>query len=145
MRIVEPQATISHEAALAAVTAAVRAGLDMGCRVNAAVVDHGGNLVAFLRAPGAFLHSITIAQDKAYSAAGFGLPTATLFDLIKDNAALREGLTQRPRLVAFAGGFPIRVDGQVVGGIGVSGASEEQDCRCARAGLDAIGLQEDQQ
>lgn len=143
MTIAVPQATISHEAALAAVQAAVGTGLALGCRVNAAVVDAGGNLVAFLRAPGAFLHSITIAQDKAYSAAGFGLPTATLFDLIKDNPALREGLTQRPRLVAFAGGFPVRVDGQVVGGIGVSGASEEQDCQCARAGLAAIGLQEE--
>jgi uncharacterized protein GlcG (DUF336 family) len=140
MRIAEPQATITHEAALAAVDAAVRKGLEMGCRINAAVVDQGGNLVAFLRAPGAFLHSISIAQDKAYSAAGFGLPTADLFGLIKDNPALREGLTQRPRLVAFAGGFPIRVDGVVVGGIGVSGASEEQDCACARAGLIAIGL-----
>jgi glc operon protein GlcG len=134
------QDSIGHEAALAAVSAAVCAGLGMGVAVNAAVVDAGGNLAGFLRAPGAFLHSIAIAQDKAYTAAGFGLATDALYRLIQDNPGLRDGLIRRDRLTAFAGGFPIVVDGRVVGGIGVSGASEEQDCACARAGLAALGL-----
>jgi len=134
------QDSISTEAALAAVKAAVGKGAEIGCAVNAAVVDVGGNLVAFLRANGAFLHSIGIAQDKAYSAVSFGLPTATLYDLIKDNPALRDGIMQRDRFVAFAGGFPIVVDGKIVGAIGVSGASEDQDCACAQAGLAAIGI-----
>ncbi|OIQ88883.1 hypothetical protein GALL_292560 [mine drainage metagenome] len=132
------QDCISTEAAQAAVLAAVRAGAGLGCKVNAAVVDPGGTLMAFLRGNGAFLHSIGIAQDKAYTAAGFGMPTAAFYDLIKDNPALRDGMAQRERLVAFAGGFPILKDGAVIGAIGVSGASEEQDCLCAQAGLAAI-------
>ena len=132
--------SIGHEAALAAVAAAVRAGLAMGVAVNAAVVDAGGNPAGFLRAPGAFLHSIAIAEDKAYTAVSFGMPTADLYRLIQDNPALRDGLIRRDRLAAFAGGFPIVVEGRVVGGIGVSGASEEQDCLCAKAGLAALGL-----
>jgi len=135
------QDSIATEAALAAVQAAVGRGAELGCAVNAAVVDAGGNLIAFLRANGAFLHSIGIAQDKAYTAVSFGLPTAQLYDLIKDNPALRDGIMQRDRFVAFAGGFPIVVDGKTVGGIGVSGASEEQDCACAQAGLAVIGNQ----
>ncbi|HVI52867.1 MAG TPA: heme-binding protein [Candidatus Sulfotelmatobacter sp.] len=132
------QDCISTQAALAAVQAAVKAGTAMGCKVNVAVVDAGGRLLAFLRENGAFLHSVGIAQDKAFTAVSFGMPTATLYDLIKDNPALRDGMAQRERLVAFAGGFPIRRNGGLIGGIGVSGASEEQDCLCAQAGLDAI-------
>jgi uncharacterized protein GlcG (DUF336 family) len=132
------QDCISTEAALAAVHAAVKAGAEMGCKVNAAVVDAGGHLVAFLRENGAFLHSVGIAQDKAYTAVSFGMPSARLYELIKDNPALRDGMAQRDRLVAFAGGFPISIDGNLIGGIGVSGASEEQDCLCAQAGLAAI-------
>lgn len=132
------QDCISTEAALAAVQAAVKAGAEMGCKVNAAVVDAGGHLVAFLRQNGAFLHSVGIAQDKAYTAVSFGMSSARLYELIKDNPALRDGMAQRERLVAFAGGFPISIDGALIGGIGVSGASEEQDCLCAQAGLAAI-------
>ncbi|HYG89260.1 MAG TPA: heme-binding protein [Azospirillum sp.] len=131
---------IGHEAALAAVTAAVRAGLEMGVAVNAAVVDAGGHLAGFLRGPGAFLHSISIAEDKAYTAVSFRMPTSDLYGLIQGNPGLRDGLIRRDRLTAFAGGFPIVVDGRVVGGIGVSGASEEQDCLCAKAGLAALGI-----
>ncbi len=132
------QDCISTEAALAAVQAAVGTGSGLGCKVNAAVVDPGGNLIAFLRANGAFLHSIGIAQDKAYTAVSFGMPTAAFYTLVKDNPALRDGMAQRERMVAFAGGFPIVKDGAVIGAIGVSGASEEQDCLCAQAGLAAI-------
>lgn len=134
------QKNITGEAALAAVTAAIEAGHKAGCRMNVAVVDAGGNLMAFLRDPGAFLHSITIAMDKAYTAAGFGMPTERLAALIEGNPMLRDGIIRRDRLVVFAGGLPIIIDGQVVGGIGVSGGSEHQDVDCAKAGLAALGL-----
>lgn len=140
MELSVPQDTISAIAAATAVTAAVAAAREAGCLINAAVVDIGGNLTAFLRMPGAFLHSIGIAQDKAYTAAGFGMPTEQLFSLVGDNLALREGLTGRPRLVMFGGGLPIKVKGRVIGGIGVSGGSEDQDRHCAVAGLAALGL-----
>ena len=137
--LVVRQDSIALEPALAAATAALRHGLDIGVKVNVAVVDVGGHLTAFLRAPGAFLHSIAIAQDKAYTAVSFGMPTGQLYELIAANPALRDGLIRRERLTAFAGGFPIMVDGRVVGAIGVSGASEAQDCACAQAGLAAVG------
>lgn len=148
MELTVRQDTIGDEAALAAVAAAVRRGRELGVAVNAAVVDAGGNLAAFLRAPGAFLHSIDIAQDKALTAVSFGMATADLGRLIAGNPDLRDGLIRRDRLTAFAGGYPIRIggpgpEGRVVGGIGVSGASEEQDCLCALAGLAALGLQPD--
>lgn len=134
-----PGASISQVAGLAAVHAAVAKGLEMGCRVNAAVVDGGGNLVAFLRADGAFLPSIAIAQDKAYTAAGFGMATDRLYRLIEGSPALRDGILKRERVAAFPGGLPIHVDGLLVGAIGVSGGSEEEDLRCAEAGVAAIG------
>jgi uncharacterized protein GlcG (DUF336 family) len=125
---------------LAIVARAVEKGLEIGCRINAAVVDAGGNLLAFHRADGAFLHSIGISQDKAYTAAGFGVETAKLYDLIKEPPALRDGIMHRDRLVVFGGGHPIFIDGELVGGVGCSGGSEEQDSICAKAGLAAIGL-----
>jgi uncharacterized protein GlcG (DUF336 family) len=110
-------------------------------RVNAAVVDRGGLLVAFLRMPGAPLHSIDIAMDKAYTAAGFGMPTGMWHEALKAHSeAVQQGVPLRPRFTAFGGGLPIIVDGQIIGGIGVSGALEDEDVACAQAGLKALGL-----
>ena len=82
-----------------------------------------------------------IAIDKAYTAAGFGLPTSAWTAALESHsAAVREGLPRRPRMVCFGGGLPIRNEGKLIGGIGVSGGSEDQDEACARAGLTAIGL-----
>lgn len=140
MRTTVPMETISSEAALAAVTKAVAKGLELGCRMNAAVVDAGGNLLAFQRADGAFLPSIGISQDKAYTAAAFGLSTSDLHAAVAEPQVLCDGIAARPRVVLFGGGHPIIADGKVVGGIGCSGGSEEQDTICALAGLEAIGL-----
>lgn len=139
MSITVQQATIAADAALLAVQAAIAHGRGLGARMVAAVVDPGGNLVAYLREPGSFLPSASIAQDKAYTAAGFGLPSAALYDLVKDNPALCDGVALRDRVVMFGGGFPIMADGRLLGGIGVSGGSEAQDCECALAALNAIG------
>lgn len=56
-----------------------------------------------------------------------------------EDEGMKLGFAARPRMVVFGGGLPIRIDGELVGGIGVSGASAEQDEACARAGLEAIG------
>jgi uncharacterized protein GlcG (DUF336 family) len=138
------QHVISAEAAHQAVAAAVAHAGTLGVRINAAVVDGGGTLAAFLRMPGAFLHSVDIAIDKAYTAASFGFPTAQWPAVFAGDELLRIGLSQRPRLVVIGGGLPICVQGPdgdgLIGGIGVSGASAEQDEACALAGLRAIGL-----
>lgn len=134
------QRVIDALSASDAVRASVAYAAALGVAVNVAVVDVSGVLVAFLRMPGAPLHSIDIAIDKAYTAASFGVPTAQWLELIGDEEALRIGLPQRPRLVVFGGGLPIREAGVLIGGIGVSGGSAAQDEECARAGLSAIGL-----
>jgi len=135
------QRCITAEAAAQAVAAAVAHAGTLGLRINAAVTDGAGTLMAFLRMPGDFRHSVDIAIDKAYTAAGFGFPTAQRPEILKTDDALRQGMPQRPRLVVFGGGLPIREGGELIGGIGVSGASAEQDEACARAGLAAVGLE----
>lgn len=133
--------TIDWHAALAAVGAAVQAAEAMGARINVAVVDASGVLASFLRMPGAPLHSVEIAIDKAYTAASFGLATSQWSEVLQQHSsAVREGLVLRPRFVAFGGGLPVMENGQRLGGIGVSGGAEQQDEACARAGLAALGL-----
>ncbi|TSE24810.1 heme-degrading [Tepidimonas aquatica] len=134
------QQHLNDEAAAAACAAAIAHARTLGIRVNVAVCDASGVLLAFRRMHGAFLHSIDIAIDKAYTAASFGFPTRQWMDLIGTDEALRAGLPLRPRLVVFGGGLPVRASGALVGGIGVSGGSAEQDEACAQAGLAAIGL-----
>lgn len=139
MKLAVPQATVSWEGAHAAVEAAVKEAEALGVRINVGVADAAGNLVAFLRMPGAFPQSISIAIDKAYTSAGFGFPTGKWMDICAGNEGMKLGFSAQPRLIVFGGGLPIRVEGQLIGGIGVSGASEEQDSICARAALRAIG------
>lgn len=132
--------SITAEAAAAATQAAVAHAEVLGIRINVAVTDAAGVLAGFLRMPGAFLHSIDIAIDKAYTAASFGFPTSQWPEILASDEALRLGLPLRPRLVIFGGGLPIHENGQRIGGIGVSGGSAEQDEDCARAGLAALNL-----
>ena len=133
--------TVDWHAAHRAVGAAVQAAQVMGVRVNVAVVDASGVLAAFLRMPGAPLHSVEIAIDKAYTAVSFGLATSQWHGVLQQHsAAVREGIVLRPRFVAFGGGLPVMENDQRLGGIGVSGGSEQEDEACARAGLKALGL-----
>ena len=133
------QRVVDWPAAARAVQAAAARAAALGLRVNVAGVDCGGNLAAFLRMPGAPLHSIDIAIDKAYTAASFGLPTGAWTDALQQHSpAVRQGLPLRPRFVAFGGGLPLLEGGQRIGGIGVSGGSEQQDEACAQAGCQAL-------
>ena len=135
------QRLIDVLAASDAVRASVAYATALGTAVNVAVVDVSGVLVAFLRMPGAPLHSIDIAIDKAYTAASFGLATSQWHKVLQEHSpAVREGLVLRPRFVAFGGGLPILENGLRIGGIGVSGGSEQEDEAIAQAGLKAIGL-----
>lgn len=129
---------LTAEAAHLAVHAAVGKARALGCKINCAIVDTGGRLLAFLRDPGAPLHSIDIAVDKAYTAASFRCPTDALYEAIADSPSVRQGIVARPRLTAFGGGYPIELGGQLVGGVGVSGAAEHEDAECARAARSAI-------
>ena len=141
LSVAVPQSVVSAEAVSVALEAAVAKAAELGVKINVAVADSGGNLSGFLRMPGAFVQSIDIAIDKAYTAAGFGFPTKDWMKLIGHDDGIKFGFSARPRLVVFGGGLPLRVNGELIGGIGVSGASEEQDEICARAALDAIGAE----
>ena len=132
-------ATITTDAAHRMIAAAEAKAAEISVPMCIAVVDTGGNLKAFSRMDGAALLSIKIAEDKAYTAVGFGMPTHGWHDFIKDDAPLADGAVGGiDRLVIFGGGYPITVDGAVVGAIGVSGGHYSQDQEVAEAGLAAL-------
>jgi len=121
------------------IDAAVAHAERIGIPVCAAVTDRAGNLLAYVRMDGAPLFSEQLAWDKAYSVAAFnGRPTHEWWDAIADDPPVRNGLGCADRLVIFGGGVPIRVSGELVGAIGVSGGSAEQDREIADAGVAAL-------
>ncbi len=103
-----------------------------------AVVDSGGNLKAFLRMDGAEQAGPTLAVDKAYTALAHRTPTHELANQAAPGGPLF-GLHAAAggRYVIFGGGIPVAVGGRVVGAVGVSGATVEQDVACAQAGVEA--------
>nr|NLI49718.1 heme-binding protein [Propionibacterium sp.] len=140
MAVTTTVTTLTAEGALKALNAAHAKSLALGVPVDISVCDAAGNEVAFLRPDGAPLLSMGIARDKAYTVVAFnGLPTSKWFDLIKDEPALLNGIVHRERLVIFGGGVPILVDGVLVGAVGCSGGSAEEDVIVAQAGADAVG------
>jgi uncharacterized protein GlcG (DUF336 family) len=114
-----------------------RRGLAMG----AAVVDRSGLLVAALRMDSAQTIALPLAIDKAWTAVACGLPTERWAESTQPGG-VDWGLntTLGGRFVVFAGGLPVSVDGDVCGGLGVSGAAAAVDRACAEAGLRAAGL-----
>lgn len=113
-----------------------------GAVMGAAVVDAGGNLVAAARMDGAQLVALPLATDKAFTAVALGAPTETWAESTAPGGADWGMATSLGgRLVVFAGGLPVRVDGALVGGVGVSGAAAAVDRACAAAGLAAAGLE----
>lgn len=131
--------SITLEAAEKAIAAAQGEAGKIGVPMCIAVVDESGTLKAFTRQDGAALLSVEIAIDKAYTAISFGIPTHAWFDFVKNDPPLLHGITKWPRLVVFGGGYPIKLEGQVAGGIGVSGGHYTQDMQVAKAGLAALG------
>ncbi|WP_419840883.1 GlcG/HbpS family heme-binding protein [Candidatus Poriferisodalis sp.] len=128
---------------LAGARKALDAALDkaeaMGRRFCIAVTDASGEAIATARMDGAPRLSAGIALNKAFTVAGFaGMPTGDWWDLIKDEPALVHGITHTPRLIVFGGGIGIFVDGALVGAVGVSGGSAEEDAQVAQAGAAAL-------
>ena len=127
--------SISTELAQKMVNEAVAKARELGVTENVAILDDGGNLKAFSRMDGAPIPTIEIAQNKAYTAL-FGVSTEEFFNFIQGDPSLLAGIPTLARVAAWGGGFPIKVNGEVVGAIGVSGAPTVQDdVDCARAAL----------
>jgi len=134
------KASISAEAAHRLIAAAEEKAGELGKPFAIAVVDDGGVLKAFSRMDGAPLVSVQIAQDKAYTAVGFGMPSHGWHDFIKDDPPLAAGApTGIDRLVIFGGGYPLQISDELVGGIGVSGGHYSEDMQVAEAALAALG------
>src|SRR5690242_21915543 len=110
------------------IEAAEKKAGQIGQPMNIAVADEGGNIVAHVRMDGAWIGSIDISQKKAYTARAFDISTKDLAEHSQSGCqffgihASNEG-----KIMIFAGGVPLRKDGQVVGAVGVSGGSGEQD------------------
>ena len=131
--------SITSELAHRMITAAEQKAQEMGHPFVIAIVDESGVLKAFSRMDGAALLSVQVAQDKAYTAIGFGMSTDAWHDFIKNDPPLAAGAVGGiDRLVVFGGGYPITIDGKIVGGIGVSGGHYTQDMEVAKAGLAAL-------
>lgn len=127
--------SISSELAQRMVDAAVAKARDLGVSENVAMLDDGGNLKALNRVDGAPILCIEMAQNKAYTAL-FGVSTQDFFNFIKGDPSLLAGIPTLTRVAAWGGGFPIKVDGEIVGAIGLSRAPTVQnDADCANAAL----------
>jgi uncharacterized protein GlcG (DUF336 family) len=112
--------------------AALQRATQLGAAVSAAVVDAGGHLVHFQRMDGAEIAGPTLAVDKAFTAVAHRIDTAALTQLAAAGGPLA-GLHANGggRYVTFGGGVPCWSDGAVVGGVGVSGGTVDQDIACA--------------
>ena len=121
------------------IDAARKHAVKIGVPMNLAVVDAGANLVAFVRMDGAWLGSIDIAQDKAFTARAFDISTKELARMSQPGEPLF-GITasNEGRVVIFAGGIPLEADGRIVGAVGVSGGRPDQDHEVAAAGVAAF-------
>jgi uncharacterized protein GlcG (DUF336 family) len=112
----------------------------MGQPMNIAVMDAGRNLVAFQRMDGAWVASIDIAIDKAFTSAGRGLTTREIGEMAQPGQPLFGiNTTNGGRIVIFAGGVPLMREGEVVGAVGVSGGTPDEDHEVAEAGVAAFG------
>jgi len=127
---------ITLEEADRIIDGARRKAAELGTAVTVVVVDAGGHLVALRRMDGAGFPTVEIARDKALTAAGFGADTAQLAQIMGQMPAFASGIQISQGWLRFAGGgVPIRRDGQLLGAIGISGSSAENDVLCAQAGV----------
>ena len=132
------KSSISLEAAQRLVAGAEAKAREMNIPMSIAVVDSDGTLKAFSRMDGAALLSVQIAQDKAYTGISFGMATHEWYDFVKDDPPLLHGIIKTDRLIVFGGGYPIKTDAGIIGGIGVSGGHYTHDMEVAQAGLAAL-------
>jgi uncharacterized protein GlcG (DUF336 family) len=132
--------SITLEEAQRVVQAALDKAQELGQPMNVAVMDNGRELKAFSRMEDAWLGSISIAIDKAFTSASFLMPTQDLASMTQPGEPLY-GLetTNGGRIINFAGGIPLMRGDDVAGAIGVSGGTPDQDQEVAEAGVAAFG------
>ncbi|MBC7353201.1 MAG: heme-binding protein [Thermogutta sp.] len=130
---------ITLSVAQKALEAAMKKAEELGTKMDIAIVDAGANLKAFVRMDGAWLGSIDIAIRKARTARFFDMETGEIGKLSQPGGPLYHIEHSNGGLITFPGGIPIRnSQGEVIGGIGVSGSTVENDHAVALAGVEAI-------
>lgn len=131
--------SINLQQAQQAVQAAHEKALELGVKMNIAVVDAGANLTAFIRMDDAWLGSLDISIKKAKTARFFDMPTGAIGGLSQPGGSLYNIEHSNGGLITFPGGIPIKnAQGRVIGAIGVSGDSVENDHTVAEAGVQAL-------
>jgi len=130
-------ASMTLKSSLPLLAAAEKKAEEIGVPMVITVLDAGGNMIAQHRMDDALLVSVEISLNKAYSALAVKIATDELGKLAQPGQPLY-GIQNASRMIIFGGGFPITVDGKIIGAIGVSGGSVEQDMACAKAGLAAL-------
>src|ERR1700733_3064927 len=121
------------------IAAAEKKAAEIGQPMNIAVADGGGNLVSHVRMDGAWIGSIDISQKKAYTSRAFDIATKDLATHSQSgNQFFGIHASNDGKVMIFAGGIPLKKEGKVVGAIGVSGGSGEQDHAVAEAGAAAL-------
>lgn len=121
------------------IAAAEAKAVEIGQPMNIAVADAGGNLIAHVRMDGAWMGSIDISINKAWTARAFDIQTKDLAEHSQSgNQFFGIHASNHGRVMIFAGGVPLKSGGQVVGGLGVSGGSGAQDHAVAEAGAGAF-------
>jgi uncharacterized protein GlcG (DUF336 family) len=132
--------TISLQAALLVVETGLREAAAAGVEASVAVVGEAGDLRAFARTDDAPIATVQLAIDKAYSAAACRLATDAWAPALAADPSLAAGLAAGvDRLVVFGGGVPLSLGGRVIGGVGVSGGSSEQDAQLAQMVAHELG------
>jgi uncharacterized protein GlcG (DUF336 family) len=131
--------SLSLAEARIAISAAERRAEEIGQPMNIAVVDAGGNLVSHVRMDGAWIGSIDISINKAFTSRAFDIQTKDLGDNAQPgNQFYGIHASNQGKIMIFAGGIPLTRDGKVFGAIGVSGGSGEQDQTVAEVGANAL-------
>lgn len=138
LKQVYTQQTITLDLAKEILKKAEEKGKELGMKFAISIVDKAGNLKAFSAMDGTPVLALEIAQNKAFSAAAYNRATHEWYDRLKDDPPLMAGLVHTNRLVVFGGGYPIQVDGECVGGIGVSGGHYTHDMQVCEAGLSVL-------
>lgn len=130
---------ISLEQAEKITTAAKKKALEINTKMNIAVVDAGANLVSFVRMDGAWLGSLDISIKKAKTARFFDMNTGSIGELSQPGGSLYNIEHSNHGLITFPGGIPLKNEaGEIIGAIGVSGSSVENDHAVADAGSSAL-------
>ncbi|HEX7369412.1 MAG TPA: heme-binding protein [Rhodanobacteraceae bacterium] len=133
------QSTIDLEDARRMIVAGEAKARDIGQPMNIALVDNGGNLIAFAHMDGAWKGSVDIAINKAFTSVMFELPTEDLAKKAQpDKPFYGIQVSNHGRVMVFAGGIPLKQGGKCVGAVGVSGGDNKQDQTVAEAAVSAL-------